>query len=68
VGRPCAVCRLPIAADTRITTCGTCALPFHLEGPPTPENERLECALFGDCPGCGSAVNTAGGHVWLPEL
>ena len=67
VGSPCGVCRLPLTAETTVHIC-RCGLPLHLEGPPKPESERLECALFGDCPTCGSEVRTEGGHAWLPEL
>ena len=68
VGSPCGVCRLPLTAETSVYICGGCGLPLHLEGPPKPESDRLECALFGDCPSCGTEVRTASGLVWLPEL
>lgn len=67
VGSPCGVCRLPLTAETSVHIC-SCGLPLHLEGPPKPESERLECALFGDCPSCGSEVRRESGHVWLPQL
>ena len=67
VGSPCGVCRLPLTADTAVLICG-CGLPLHLEGPPKPKGERLECALIGDCPSCGAEIKPDGGPVWLPEL
>jgi hypothetical protein len=68
IGSPCGVCRLPLVAETQVYICGGCGLPLHLESAPKPEAERLECALFGDCPSCGAEVKTSSGHVWLPEL
>ena len=67
-GQLCGVCRLPLTADTQVYLCGGCGLPLHLEGAPKPEAERLECALFGDCPSCGSEVQTASGYLFQPEL
>jgi len=65
VGNPCGVCRLPLTAETTVVVC-TCGLPLHLEGPPKPAGERLECALLG-C-SCGAEVRLESGHVWEPEL
>jgi len=73
LGRLCGVCRIPVEAGTTIYVCSGCGCPLHLEGEQQegeskPEAERLECAKFGDCPSCGTAVNTSSGHVWEPEL
>ncbi len=68
VGKPCGVCRLPLTAETTVYICVVCGVPLHLEGPPKPAGDRLECALFGDCPSCGDKVRTESGHVWVPEL
>lgn len=68
VGEDCGVCRLPLLVDTTVYICVGCGLPMHLEGQAKPADDRLECALFGDCPVCGSKVRTESGHVWLPEL
>lgn len=68
VGQPCGVCRLALTADTAVYVCSGCSVPLHLEGPPKAEGERLECAMFGDCPSCGAEVRTSGGYAWVPEL
>jgi len=66
VGKPCGVCRVPLTAETSVYLC-SCGLPLHLEGPPKPESDRMECALLG-CPSCGASVRQEGEHVWVPEL
>jgi hypothetical protein len=67
VGSPCGLCRLPFAAGTDVARC-RCGEVLHLEGPPKPEAERLECALLGDCPTCSRPLKLAGGWAWLPEV
>ena len=69
VGQPCGVCRLPLLADTTVVICG-CGLPLHLEGPPKPVEDRLQCGLLagGECPSCTAPIRPEGGRVWLPEL
>jgi hypothetical protein len=63
IGTPCAVCRVPLAADTVVYVCPLCGLAVHCEGPDRgPDDERLECArLSSACVRCGSPVRPEGG-------
>jgi hypothetical protein len=67
VGRPCGYCRVPLAPETTIAICD-CGVPLHLEQPPKPESERLECARLTACPECRQKFPSEAGELELPEL
>ena len=67
VGRTCGYCRVPFVHETTIVTC-ECGVPLHLELPPKPEGERLECARLSACPECREKVPSEAGDLELPEL
>jgi hypothetical protein len=67
VGRPCGYCRVPFVPETTIAICD-CGVPLHLERPPKPENERLECARLTGCPECREKLPSEAGELELPEL
>ena len=66
VGKPCGLCRLPVEASSAVYRCD-CGVLLHLEGEDRPAETRLECALVGDCPNCGTAVRLDRGPVWTPD-
>ena len=79
VGRPCAVCRLPLAVGASVLACRGCGVPLHAAGPSEPDRERdpvrdpvldpgaLDCAgLAETCPACDTALRVGGEYAWLP--
>ena len=67
LGRRCGVCRVPFVRETRVYL-HDCGAALHLEPESKPAEERLECALLGDCPNCGEPISTESGYSFLPEL
>lgn len=66
VGRRCGVCLVPIATHTTVVQ-HDCGQVLHLEPESVPEEDRLECALFG-CPQCEEPVSLECGLVYQPEF
>jgi hypothetical protein len=57
VGRPCPVCRTPVAADCRVYVC-RCGAAIHAEDESRPAEQRLECAqLTTVCAACQQAIH-----------
>jgi hypothetical protein len=67
LGRRCGVCRVPFDQQTRVYL-HDCGEALHLEPDSKPADERLECALLGDCPNCGEPISTESGYSFLPEV
>jgi hypothetical protein len=67
LGRRCEVCRLPFVENTRVYV-HDCGQPLHLEPESKPAEDRLECALVGDCPTCREPISMESGYSYLPEL
>jgi len=67
LGRRCGVCRVPFDPQTRVYV-HDCGEALHLEPESKPAEERLECALMGDCPNCGEPISMESGFSFLPEL
>ncbi len=67
VGRSCGYCRVPFVQETTIVICD-CGVPRHLELPPKPDGERLECAQLTACPNCRATLPSEAGDLELPEL
>ena len=67
LGRPCGVCRVQFDEHTRVYI-HDCGEPMHLEPESKPAEERLECALLGDCPNCGQPISMQSGFSYLPEI
>jgi hypothetical protein len=67
LGRRCGVCRVPFDEQTRVYL-HECGEALHLEPASKPAEERLECALLGNCPNCGGKISTASDYSFLPEL
>lgn len=67
LGRRCAVCLMPFDERTRVYI-HDCGQPLHLEPESKPAEERLECALLGDCPHCLEPISLESGYAYLPEI
>jgi hypothetical protein len=67
LGRRCEVCRVPFDEQTRVYI-HDCGQPLHLEPESKPAEDRLECALLGDCPNCRQPISMESGYSYLPEL
>jgi hypothetical protein len=67
LGRRCGVCRVPFDESTQVYV-HECGAPMHLEPESKPANERLECALLGNCPNCEEPIIMQSGYAYLPEL
>jgi hypothetical protein len=67
LGRRCEVCRVPFDEHTHVYV-HDCGQPLHLEPASKPAEERLECALLGDCPNCREPISLESGYSYLPEL
>jgi hypothetical protein len=67
LGRRCEVCRVPFDEHTRVYI-HDCGQPLHLEPESKPAEDRLECALLGDCPNCREPISMESGFSYLPEL
>jgi hypothetical protein len=67
LGRRCGVCLVPFDQDTRVYV-HDCGQPLHLEPESKPAEERLECALLGDCPHCLEPISMQSGFSYLPEI
>jgi hypothetical protein len=67
LGRPCPVCRVPFDENTRAYV-HDCGLAMHLEPESKPAEDRLECALLGDCPNCDGPISLESGYAYVPEL
>jgi hypothetical protein len=67
LGRRCGVCRVPFDRETRVYL-HDCGAALHLEPESKPAEERLECALLGDCPNCGEPISMEPGYSFLPEI
>jgi hypothetical protein len=67
LGRPCPVCRVPFDEKTRVYV-HDCGLAMHLEPESKPAEDRLECALLGDCPNCDGPISLESGYAYVPEL
>ena len=67
LGRRCEVCRVPFDERTRVYI-HDCGQPLHLEPESKPAEDRLECALLGDCPNCREPISMESGYSYLPEL
>ena len=66
VARPCALCGVPLCADTRVHVCA-CGAARHLESEDNASgDEPLECLLVGACPDCDRPV-PAGGLAYRPQ-
>jgi hypothetical protein len=69
VGTVCPMCRVPIAADSRVHVCPRCRTALHLEGDDKPSATRLECArLCSSCPTCAHPLSLQGGLIDVPTL
>lgn len=67
LGKPCPVCRVPLAPDTRVYHC-QCGCGLHCERPED-KAEPLQCASLAEfCIRCSSPIITASGFSWLPEF
>jgi hypothetical protein len=67
LGRRCGVCRVPFDEQTRVYL-HECGEALHLEPESKPAEERLECALLGNCPNCGGSISMESGYSFTPEL
>jgi hypothetical protein len=67
LGRRCEVCRVPFDEQTRVYI-HDCGQALHLEPESKPAEDRLECALLGDCPNCREPISLESGYSFLPEL
>jgi hypothetical protein len=67
LGRRCEVCRVPFDEHTRVYI-HDCGQPLHLEPESKPAEDRLECALLGECPNCREPISMKSGFSYLPEL
>ena len=67
LGRRCGVCRVPFDEQTRVYL-HDCGEALHLESESKPAEERLECALLGNCPNCGGSISLESGYSFTPEL
>lgn len=67
LGRRCEVCRVAFVEDTQVYV-HDCGQALHLEPASKPAEERLECALLGDCPNCREPISLESGYSYLPEL
>ena len=67
LGRRCEVCRVPFDENTRVYI-HDCGQPLHLEPESKPAEDRLECALLGECPNCQEPISMESGYSYLPEL
>jgi hypothetical protein len=67
LGRRCEVCRVPFDQHTRVYV-HDCGQPLHLEPESKPAEDRLECALLGDCPNCREPISLESGYSYLPDL
>ena len=67
LGRCCEVCRVPFDENTCVYI-HDCGQPLHLEPESKPAEDRLECALLGDCPNCREPISLTSGYSYLPEL
>ena len=67
LGRKCALCLVPMTAETRCVV-HDCGAVLHLEPETKPAEERLECARMGRCPACEKPVSLESGLVHRPEI
>jgi hypothetical protein len=67
IGKPCEVCLVPFAAESRVLLCPACGAARHMEGEDVDPEERLECGALGACPNCQNEWPESGELAFVPE-